>query len=154
MSGEQLTILLAGDHPEGFESLLSFLQGEGFKVVPVENRDSIVTMTRSTTPDLILLDLKSCFDICRLLKRNFVTQPIPIIALLSQADGTDRIVVLELGADDCLDKPCNFRELNLRIRASLIRAWERKGKARYDQAKHYATLFRSLSPGDQRKNGA
>ena len=154
MSEEQLTILLAGDHPEGFESLLSYLQGEGFKIVPVENRDSIVTMTRSTIPDLILLDLKSCFDICRLLKRNFVTGPIPIIALLSQADEIDRIVVLELGADDCLGKPYNFRELNLRIRASLIRAWERKGKVRYDQAKHYAALFRSLSSGDQRKNEA
>jgi DNA-binding response OmpR family regulator len=153
MSGRQLTILLAGDHPGGFESLLSYLQSEGFKVIPVENRDSIVTMTRSMVPDLILLDLKSCFDICRQLKRNFVTQPIPIIALLTQADETDRIVVMELGADDCLGKPYNLRELILRIRSSLIRAWERKGKVRYDQAKHYNALFRSSSPNPPTKDG-
>jgi DNA-binding response OmpR family regulator len=86
-----------------------------------------VTLACSEIPNLILLDLKSCFDICRMLKRNFVTEPIPIIALLSPAEEVDRVAAFELGADDCMAKPYSFRELTLRIRCSLDRVkapWE------------------------------
>jgi len=65
-------------------------------------------LARSETPDLILLVLNSCFDICRMLKRNFVTEPIPIIALLFPAEEVDWVAALELGADDCMAKPFNL----------------------------------------------
>jgi DNA-binding response OmpR family regulator len=78
----------------------------------------------------------------RSLKRNFVTEPVPIIALLFPAEEVDRVAALELGADDCLAKPFNFRELNLRIRCSLARARDKMGKARYKQAKYYSALTR------------
>ncbi len=135
MSGQAIKILLAGDNnPSEFENLIAHLQTNGFKVISVENRDSIVTMTHGMAPDLILLDLESCFDICRMLKRNFVTGSIPIIALLFPADEPDRIAALELGVDDCMAKPYHFRELLLRIRCSLNRARERMGRAHYQQA--------------------
>ncbi len=145
MSGERITILLAGDDPSEIQNLSASLQAENLKVLPVNNRDSVVNLARCEVPSLILLDFKSCFDICRMLKRNFVTEPIPIIALLFPAEEVDRVAVLELGADDCLSKPFCFRELTLRIRCSLNRARDKQGKARYKQSQYYSALTRRPS---------
>jgi DNA-binding response OmpR family regulator len=145
MSGERITILLAGDDPSGIEHATSRLLIEGFKVLQIAERTGIITLARSEVPDLIILDLKSCFDICRMLKRNFVTEAIPVIALLYPAEEADRVAIFELGADDCMAKPYNFRELTLRIRCSLNRARDKKGKARYTQAQHYSALTRRSS---------
>jgi twitching motility two-component system response regulator PilH len=142
MNGEPVTILTGRDDPNDLEVLTSRLIAEKFKVLPVADRTAIVTLARSEVPNLIVLDLKSCFDVCRSLKRNFVTEPIPIIALLFPAEEVDRVAALQLGADDCLAKPFNFRELNLRIRCSLARARDKMGKARYKQAKYYSALTR------------
>jgi len=138
-------MLIVGDNAADLTKLAYGLQTEKFKVLPISNRDSIVRLARSEVPDLILLDLNSCFDICRMLKRNFVTEPIPIIALLSPAEEVDRVAVLELGADDCMAKPYSFRELLLRIKCSLNRARDKKGKARYKQAQYYSALTRRPS---------
>ena len=116
MNGEPVTILTGRDDPNDLEVLTSRLVAEKFKVLPVADRTATVTLARSEVPNLIVLDLKSCFDVYRSLKRNFVTEPVPIIALLFPAEEVDRVAALELGADDCLAKPFNFRELNLRIR--------------------------------------
>jgi len=145
MSGERITILLAGDSPSDLGKLTAALQAEKIEVLTINNRDSIVNLTRTEVPSLILLDFKSCFDICRMLKRNFVTEPIPILALLFPADEVDRVAVLELGADDCLAKPFSFRELTLRIRCSLNRARDNQGKARYKQSQYYSALTRRPS---------
>ena len=145
MSGKNNTILAASDSTEELKSLIISLQAEKFKVFSVGNRDSIITLARCELPSLILLDFKSCFDICRMLKRNFVTEPIPIIALLCPAEEVDRVAVLELGADDCLAKPFSFRELTLRIKCSLNRAREKQGKARYKQSQYYSALTRRPS---------
>jgi DNA-binding response OmpR family regulator len=67
--------LLAGDDLTEIENLTSRLLVEKFKVLPVKDRTAIITLARSEVPSLILLDLKSCFDICGMLKRNFVTEP-------------------------------------------------------------------------------
>ncbi len=139
------TILVAGDGESDLTKITDVLQSDKFMVVPLKNPDLIVTLTRSEMPSLIILDFNASFDICRTLKRNFVTEPIPIIALLSPAEEVDRVAVLELGADDCMAKPYNFRELLLRIRCSLNRARDKKGKARYRQAQHYSALIRRPS---------
>jgi DNA-binding response OmpR family regulator len=139
------TILLAGDNGDDLDKLALGLQAEKFKVLPVKNRDSVITLGRSELPSLILLDFQSCFDICRILKRNFLTEPIPIIALLFPAEEVDRVAALELGADDCLAKPINFRELTLRMRCSLNRARDKKGKAKYQQSQYYSALARPPS---------
>jgi DNA-binding response OmpR family regulator len=144
MNGGRATILIAADDPIDLEKLARFL-AESFKVLLVEDRTRILPIVRSEVPSLILLDLRSCFDICRMLKRNFVTEPIPIIALLFPAEEVDRVAVLELGADDCLGKPFSFRELNLRIRCSLNRARDKQGKARYKQSQYYSALTRRPS---------
>jgi DNA-binding response OmpR family regulator len=98
MSGERVAILLAGDNPGDLENLTASLLAERFKVLPITDRTAIVTLSRSEVPSLILLDLKSCFDICRTLKRNFATEPIPIIALLFPADEVHRVAVAGVGS--------------------------------------------------------
>jgi DNA-binding response OmpR family regulator len=84
-----------------------------------------------------------------MLKRDFVTEPIPIIALLFPAEEVDRVAALELGADDCMAKPFNFRELTLRIKCSLNRTEDKKGKARYKKAQYYSALTRRSSETGQ-----
>jgi len=145
MSGERVTILLAGDNPSDLEKLTAYLLAERFKVLPVADRTAIVMLARSEVPSLILLDLNSCFDTCRTLKRNFVTEPIPIITLLFPADEVDRVAALELGADDCIAKPFSFRELTLRIRCSLSRTRDKEGHTRYNQSQYYSALTRRSS---------
>jgi DNA-binding response OmpR family regulator len=135
-------ILIVVDNAADLTKLTYGLQTEKFKVLPITDRDSVLRLARSEVPDLILFDLNSCFDICRMLKRNFVTEPIPIIALLSPAEEVDRVAVLELGADDCMAKPYSFRELLLRIKCSLNRARDKKGSARFKQAQYYSALTR------------
>jgi DNA-binding response OmpR family regulator len=151
VSDQRITILLAGDEPSGIENLTSRLLAERFKVIPVTQRTTIITLARSEVPSLILLDLKSCFDICRMLKRNFVTEPIPIIALLFPAEEVDRVVAMELGADDCMAKPFNFRELTLRIKCSLNRALDKEGMTRYKKSQYYSALTRASSEAKTNK---
>jgi DNA-binding response OmpR family regulator len=145
MSNKRDSILVVGDFPDNLEKLIISLRAENFKVLPVVDPTVLVTLARSEVPSLILLDLKSCFDICRMLKRNFVTEPIPIITLLFPADEVDRVAAMELGADDCMAKPFNFRELTLRIKCSLNRARDKQGKARYKQSQYYSALTRRPS---------
>lgn len=145
MTGETVTILFLADESSDLQKITSLLLAEGFKVLPVTDRRSIVTVARSEVPSLILLDLQPCFDICRKLKRSFVTEPIPIIALLYPAEEVDRVAVLELGADDCMAKPFNVRELILRIKSSLNRARDKRGTARYRQSQYYSALTRRPS---------
>jgi DNA-binding response OmpR family regulator len=134
------TILAAGDYFNDLDMLVIRLQAEKFKVIPIKDRNAVVDMARSEIPSLILLDFKSSFDLCRMLKRNFVTERIPIITLLFPAEEADRIASFELGADDCLPRPYSFRELLLRIKCSLRRARDNEGKARYRCGQHYAAF--------------
>jgi DNA-binding response OmpR family regulator len=142
MIGESAILLVAGNNPSDLERLVSHLQNEEFRVLCLANRETILDLARSENPKLIIFDVGQCFDLCRTLKRNFVTEPIPIIVILSAPEESDRIAVLELGADDCIAKPYNFRELTLRIRASLNRTRDKQGKTRYKQSKYYSALAR------------
>jgi DNA-binding response OmpR family regulator len=151
MSEKADTILVAGDYSDDLEKLTISLRAENFNVLPIPNRDSVLTLARSKAPSLILLDFKSSFDICRILKRNFVTESIPIIAILVPAEEVDRVAILELGADDCVAKPYSFRELTLRIKASLKRALDKQGKTRYKQSQYYSALTRPSSRSKAKK---
>jgi DNA-binding response OmpR family regulator len=115
-------ILVAADQSADLYKLTSSLATAEFKVISATDQESIVRLARCEAPSLILLDLKSCFEICRILKGHFLTESIPIIVLLSPTYRVDPIVAFEFGADDCIVKPTNFRELALRIRCSLARA--------------------------------
>jgi two-component system, OmpR family, phosphate regulon response regulator OmpR len=116
-------ILLVDDDLRLRGLLEAYLKREGFKVAAAGNADQMEVRLRELPIDLMVLDLmlpgRGGLDICRDLRA--AQNPLPIIMLTAKGDDIDRILGLEIGADDYLPKPCNPRELVARIRAVLRR---------------------------------
>lgn len=124
MDEAPITRLLLVDDDLRLRALLeTFLIREGFEVRAAGNARQMEQMLREWPIDLMVLDITlpgiSGLDICRELRGR--GNPLPIIMLTAKGDDIDRILGLELGADDYLPKPCNPRELVARIRAVLRR---------------------------------
>ncbi len=120
------TIVLIVEDEADIRDLLSFnLEREGFTAIQAEDGQKGIELAQSHKPDIILLDVmmpgKDGFQVCRELERKPQTAHIPIIMLTAKGEEIDRIVGLELGADDYVVKPFSVRELILRIRAILRR---------------------------------
>ena len=119
-------ILIVEDEPDIVELLAYNLDQAGFKTEAVFNGADALERAKIELPDLVLLDLLlpevDGLEICRTLKRDPKTAGIPIIMLTAKGEAIDRIVGLELGADDYITKPFSPREVILRIRAVLRRA--------------------------------
>ena len=117
------TVLLIDDDTELCELLKEFLSLEGFSVDAVHDGAEAIERLRSASYDAIVLDVMlpglQGLEVLRSL-RSF--SAIPVLMLTARGEDTDRIVGLELGADDYLAKPCNPRELAARLRAILRRA--------------------------------
>ena len=120
---EQQTILIVDDDPEIRRLLSSYLSQHGFSTKAAANGDNLIAAIESEPTDLVVLDNmmpgKDGFTLCREVRAY---SDIPIIMLTSRGDLIDRIVGLELGADDYIPKPFDPRELLTRIRAVLRRA--------------------------------
>jgi two-component system phosphate regulon response regulator PhoB len=118
-------ILVIEDEPDIAEVLQYNLEKEGFQVDLARRGDTGLEMVRKEPPDLILLDLMlpgvDGLEVTRLLKRDPATAHLPILMLTARGEEVDRIVGLELGADDYISKPFSPRELILRIKAVLRR---------------------------------
>lgn len=116
-------VLLADDDQELAQLLRDFLTRESFEVSLAHDADSAVSVARSAPLDAIVLDVmlpgRSGLDVLRELRRE---SAIPILMLTALGEDIDRILGLELGADDYIPKPCNPRELAARLRAVLRRA--------------------------------
>lgn len=123
MAGER--ILIVEDERAVARGLEYALQAEGFEVLWAETGQSALDLTRTGNPQLILLDLRlpdiSGFDVCRQLRKDGLRQPILMLTALDEP--IDKVLGLELGADDYVVKPYNLRELIARIRALLRRAY-------------------------------
>ena len=119
-------IALVEDEPDIAEILRYNLEKEGFQVDLHDRGDTALASIQATPPDLILLDLMlpgvDGLEVCRLLKRNQQTAEVPMIMITARGEEMDRIVGLELGADDYISKPFNPREVLLRVKAVLRRA--------------------------------
>ena len=115
-------ILLVDDETLITDSLTYSLKREGFQVEAVADGNSALEAARQMEPDLIVLDLMlpdiSGFEVCRRL-RTFTTAP--VIMLTARSEEIDRVLGLEVGADDYLAKPFSFRELLARLNALLRR---------------------------------
>ncbi len=115
-------ILFIEDEAPIAESVSYSLQNEGFDVITVSDGAAGLAAARELKPDLIVLDLMlpklSGLDLCRILRKE---SNVPIIMLTAKTDEVDRVVGLELGADDYVTKPFSLRELIARIRAVLRR---------------------------------
>lgn len=116
-------ILLADDDIELCELLSEYLQGESFSVTAVHNGQDVIDTLKREIFDLIILDVMlpqlTGFEVLRQLRQE---SKIPVLMLTARGEDIDRIVGLEMGADDYLPKPCNPRELVARMRAILRRA--------------------------------
>jgi two-component system phosphate regulon response regulator PhoB len=120
------SILIVDDEPDALELVAYNLKQAGFNVVTANDGAEALEKVRSTAPDLIVLDVMlpemDGFSLCRVFKNAPVTSGIPIIMLTAKAAEIDRVLGLELGADDYVTKPFSPRELVLRIKKLLQRA--------------------------------
>jgi two-component system, OmpR family, response regulator len=146
-------VLVVDDDGETLSLVAKFLRTNGFRVHTARSGPEMNEALKHTAVDLIVLDLmlpgRSGLDLCRDLRR---TSSIPVIMLTAKGEETDRIIGLEVGADDYLPKPFNPRELLARINAVLRRMrpqdqqpFERGGRAMQFAGWRLDTLKRELT---------
>ncbi|HEX8940320.1 MAG TPA: response regulator transcription factor [Candidatus Limnocylindrales bacterium] len=116
------TILVVDDERVLRETLAEALEADGFQVVQAGDGRSALERFREARPDLVLLDLMlpelSGIEVCRVIRQE---SAVPILMLTAKSSEVDRVVGLELGADDYVTKPFSLRELLARVRAILRR---------------------------------
>lgn len=118
--------VLVVDDEEHIVELLKFnLENTGYKVITANNGNDAISLAKENKPDLVLLDLMlpgmDGFDVCKEIKRNTETRKTAIIMLTAKGEEFDKILGLELGADDYITKPFSVRELMARVKAVLRR---------------------------------
>jgi DNA-binding response OmpR family regulator len=117
------TILVVDDEPEIVKLLRAYLEGAGYRVAAARDGREALFATRHEKPDLIILDLTMPqMDGLEFTRRVRQESNVPIIMLTARVEETDRIIGLELGADDYVTKPFSPREVVARVRAVLRRA--------------------------------
>ena len=120
------TILVVDDEPRIVALARDYLEHAGFTVLTADTGPSALTTARQKRPDLVVLDLGlpglDGLDVTRELRRGELTAAVPIVMLTARDDELDKLLGLELGADDYLTKPFSPRELVARVRAVLRRA--------------------------------
>src|SRR6267143_83624 len=118
-------ILVVDDEPDAIELIAFNLKAAGYDVTSAADGDEALKKARAVLPHLIILDLMlpgvDGLAVCKQLRRDERTAPIPIIMLTAKAAEIDRVLGLELGADDYVTKPFSPRELILRIKRLLRR---------------------------------
>ena len=118
-------ILVVDDEPDALELISYNLKAAGFDVVTADDGEEALKKARANIPALILLDVMlpevDGLEVCKTLRRDPATSAIPIIMLTAKAAEIDRVLGLELGADDYVTKPFSPRELVLRVKALLRR---------------------------------
>ncbi|NWF77973.1 MAG: response regulator transcription factor [Chloroflexi bacterium] len=116
-------ILVVEDDRNLLDTLKYNLRKEGYEVVTAVDGAEALDVARREKPNLIILDIMlpkiSGFEVCRILRKEMI---VPILMLTAKAEETDKIVGLEIGADDYMTKPFSLRELLARVRAMLRRA--------------------------------
>jgi len=142
-AGTDAHVLLVEDDPTVREVVVRYLEREGLEVDAVGDGESALACAEVRWPDLVVLDLMlprlDGFEVCRRLRAQ---APVPVIMLTARGDEDDRVLGLELGADDYVAKPFSPRELTARVKAVLRRA--NGGLAPVDQ------LPGSIETGDLR----
>jgi DNA-binding response OmpR family regulator len=126
MTSMSTRVLVVEDDPDIAELVARYLEKAGYTATRVSSGRDALDAVRAKAPDLIVLDVMlphvDGLEVCRLLRANDHTASIPIIMLTARAEESERIVGLEMGADDYLAKPFSPNELVARVRALLRRA--------------------------------
>ena len=118
-------VLVVDDEPEAVELVAFNLKGAGYEVATASDGAEALNKARRIQPNLVILDVMmpeiDGMEVCKLLRRDPATSGIPIIMLTAKASEVDRVLGLELGADDYVVKPFSPRELVLRVKKLLDR---------------------------------
>ncbi|MBC7223967.1 MAG: response regulator transcription factor [Anaerolineae bacterium] len=118
-----MRVLVVDDDPPSVKMISFLLREEGYTVLTAENGEEALQMVEEEKPDLVILDVMmpkvDGLEVCRRLRRQMVD--VPIIILSAKGETTDRVLGLELGADDYLAKPFEPMELLARVKAVLRR---------------------------------
>ena len=126
-------VLIVEDEPDIRDLLAFHLEREGYHVTRSRTGADALRQVRARPPDLILLDLMlpelGGLEVCRRLRQDPRTASVPIVMLTARGEEVDRILGLELGADDYIVKPFSPKEVVARVRAVLRRASARDGAA-------------------------
>jgi DNA-binding response OmpR family regulator len=117
------TVLVVDDEPTLVATLKYNLERDGYRVVTAGDGEAALRLARAERPDLLILDLMlplmDGLDVCRILRREMA---LPILMLTARTEEVDKVVGLELGADDYVTKPFGMRELIARVHALLRRS--------------------------------
>ena len=148
-------ILLVDDDPTLVEGLSYSLKREGYEVAVAADGLRALECVREEQPDLVILDIMlpqlDGFEVCRILRA--AGSKVPILMLTAKTEEVDKVVGLELGADDYLTKPFGLRELVARIRALLRRAQMVK-EAAQDEVLHCGDLEINVSSRTVRRGNS
>src|SRR5512136_1250075 len=119
-------ILIVDDEKDIVDLISYNLEKEGFTTVEAYDGERALRLVKAKRPDLLILDLMlpgiRGLEVCKFIRKNTDTATLPIIMLTAKGDQVDKILGLEMGADDYITKPFNVRELIARIRAVIRRA--------------------------------
>ena len=122
----QKHILIVEDEPDAAELLELNLKNAGFKVTIAEDGDQALKKVHKLLPDLVILDLMipeiNGTEVCKFIRKDPATESLPVMICTAKTSEIDKILGLELGADDYLTKPYSPRELVLRVKNLLKRA--------------------------------
>ena len=144
-------VLVVEDEPDIRRLIVLHLERDGFRCRTAASGSDALREVKAAVPDLVVLDLMlpelDGLEVCRRLRRDASTASVPIIMLTAKSDEVDRIVGLEIGADDYVGKPFSPKELVARVRAVLRRAHPdhptpllSAGPIALDPARHAVTL--------------
>jgi len=145
------TVLIIDDEKDLIEMVRYSLEKHGFDVIGALDGESGLDIAKNQAPDIVLLDLMlpgvDGLEVCKRLRNDPKTARLPVLMLTAKAEETDRIVGLELGADDYITKPFSPREVVARVKAVLRRAAPqpdntevlRQGNLQIDTARHEVT---------------
>ncbi|HEV8617668.1 MAG TPA: response regulator [Methylomirabilota bacterium] len=133
MSAPAAEILVVEDEPDIRSLIVHHLTRDGFRCRAAASGAEALASVRAALPDLVVLDLMlpglDGLEVCRRLRADPASAALPVIMLTAKADEVDRVVGLEIGADDYLVKPFSPKELVARVRAILRRAHRAAGAA-------------------------
>ena len=116
-------VLVVEDEPEIAELMEDYLRGSGYRTERARDGNEALSLFRLARPDLVLLDIMlPGIDGLEVLKRLRSESNVPVIMLTAKSEETDKIIGLELGADDYITKPIRLKEVIARVRAVLRRA--------------------------------
>jgi len=126
-------VLIVEDEPDIRELVVHHLKREGYLVSAASSGEEALRQVQAAPPDLVLLDLMmpamDGLEVCRRLRQDPATAMLPIVMLTAKGDEVDRVLGLEIGADDYVVKPFSPKELVARVRAVLRRSRSAPGAA-------------------------